>query len=113
MYFNNQANGNNLVSQKKPRMNPVAPMIKPTLSMSFVSTRPVEDAMAFGGVEIGKHMAMDAQTATNEIIALVPPSEMNEALLAAAGLAIPSAMTIRIGISRAAVAELLMKLERK
>ena len=85
----------------------------PTLAMSLVSTRPVEAAMAFGGVDIGKHIAMEAQTAMKEIMAFVPPAARNCALLAADGSAMPSATTIRIGISRAAVAELLMKLERK
>ena len=94
-------------------MKPTAPMIIPTFAISFVSTRPVEEAMAFGGVEIGKSIAMDAQTAMKEIIAWVPPRATKEALLAAAGSAIPSATTIRIGISRAAVAELEMKFERK
>ena len=69
--------------------------------------------MAFGGVEIGKSMAMEAHMAMNTIMALEPPSARNWALLAAAGSAIPSATTIRIGISKAAVAELEIKLERK
>ena len=34
----------------------------------MVSTRPVEDAIAFGGVEMGKSIAMDAQAAMNTII---------------------------------------------
>ena len=85
----------------------------PTFAMSFVSTSPVEAAMAFGGVEIGNSMAMEAHTAMNMIMAWVPPMAMKAALLAAAGSAMPSATTIRIGISRAAVAELLMKFERK
>ena len=69
--------------------------------------------MAFGGVEIGKHIAIDAHTAMNEIIALVPPRAMKLALFAAAGSAMPCATTINIGISKAAVAELLMKFDRK
>ena len=45
------------------------PTMIPILDISLVDTSPVEDAMAFGGVEIGKSIAMDAQTAMNEIIA--------------------------------------------
>ena len=71
---------------------------------------PVADAMAFGGVEIGNSMAMEAHTATKMIMAEVPPMARNSALLAAAGSAMPLATTIRIGIRRAAVAELEMKL---
>ena len=85
----------------------------PTLIMSFVSTRPVEEAMAFGGVEIGKSIATEALVAMNTIIACEPPSAMNEAWLAAAGSAMPSATTINIGINSEAVAELEMKLDRK
>ena len=88
-------------------------MMMPTLAISLVWTRPVLDAMAFGGVDMGNNMAIEAQTAMNEIMACVPPNARNDALLVAAGSAIPSATTIRIGMSRAAVAELLIKLERK
>ena len=88
-------------------------MMIPTLVISLVWTRPVLDAMALGGVDIGNSIAIDAQTAMNEIMACVPPRATNDALLDAAGSAIPSATTIRIGISSAAVAELLMKFERK
>ena len=45
------------------------PIKMPTLAMSLVCTMPVELAMAFGGVEIGRTMAMEAQVATNMIIA--------------------------------------------
>ena len=69
--------------------------------------------MAFGGVEIGKSMATEAAVAMNTIIAWEPPRAMNEAWLAAAGSAIPSATTINIGISNDAVAELEMKFDRK
>ena len=105
--------GNILVSQKNPRAKPIIPIMIPTLAISSVFTRPVLDAMAFGGVDMGNNIAIDAQTAMNEIMACVPPNARNEALLDAVGSAIPSATTIRIGISRAAVAELLIKLERK
>ena len=85
----------------------------PIFAMSLVSTSPVDAAMAFGGVEIGKSMAIEAHTAMNMIIAWVPPIATKAALLAAAGSAIPSATTMRIGMRSAAVAELLMKFERK
>ena len=91
----------------------MTPMMRPTLAMSLVSTSPVEAAIALGGVEIGKHIAIEAQTAMNEIMALEPPRARNCALLEAAGSAIPCATTMRIGMSSAAVAELLMKFERK
>ena len=101
------------ILQKNPKINPTTPMIIPILAISWVWTRPVDAAMAFGGVEIGKHIAMDAQTAIKTIIARVPPRARNETLFEAAGSAIPVATTIRIGIRRAAVAELLMKFDRK
>ena len=101
------------MSQKNPKMKPTTPMTRPTRAISLVSTRPVEDAIAFGGVEIGKSIAIEAQVAMKIIIAWVPPKAMNEALLGAEGSARPDATTIRIGISRAAVAELLMKFDRK
>ena len=91
----------------------MAPTIIPTLAISLVWTSPVLEAMAFGGVEIGNSIAMDAQTAMNDIMACIPPKALNEELLEADGSAIPCATTIRIGMSSAALAELLMKLDRK
>lgn len=88
-------------------------MIMPTFAISLVWTIPVELAMAFGGVDIGRTIAIEAQVATNMIIAWVPPNAVKAALFAAAGSDIPIATTMRIGMRRAAVAELLMKLERK
>ena len=69
--------------------------------------------MAFGGVEMGKSIAMEAQVATKTIIACVPPRLRNWALLEAEGSAMPLATTMRMGMSSAAVAELEMKLLRK
>ena len=69
--------------------------------------------MAFGGVEIGNNIAIDAHTAMNEIIACVPPRATNESWLAAEGSPIACATTINIGIYKAAVAELLMKFDKK
>ena len=62
-------NGNILVSQKKPSVKPITPIRMPTLAISLVSTRPVEEEMALGGVEIGKSIARDAHIAMKEIIA--------------------------------------------
>lgn len=59
--------------------------------------------MAFGGVEIGSDMAQEAATATPIIIVEVPPMLSSE-------LPIPAHTTVRIGIRRAAVAVLEMKL---
>jgi hypothetical protein len=69
---------------------------------------PVEAARAFGGVETGRHIAMDAQIATPMIIAGTPPRASNSGFPA---IAFPT--TIRIGTTRFADAELEMKLERK
>ena len=106
-------NGKIFVSQKKPRMKATTPTMAPILAISFVSTKPVDDAIALGGVEIGNSIAIEAQTAMNEIIACVPPRAANTSALGAPGILIASAITIKIGMSRAAVAELLMKFDRK
>ena len=89
------------------------PIIRPTFVMSLVSTIPVAEAIALGGVEMGNSMAMEAHTAMNTIMAWVPPIARNWALFAAAGSAMPLATTMRIGMRRAAVAELEMKLESR
>ena len=102
------ANGKILVSQKKANTRPNAPITRPTLSISLVLMRPVENAMALGGVEIGINIASEAHVATKQIIAFSPPKFAN------AGFAeSPEDTAQRIGIRRAAVAELLMKLESK
>ena len=101
------------VSHKYPSTKPITPIMIPTFAMSLVCTIPVELAIALGGVEIGSTIAIEAQVATNIIIACVPPKARNAELLAAAGSDIPIATTMRIGMSSAAVAELLIKLERK
>ena len=44
-------------------------MIMPTFAISLVWTIPVELAMALGGVDIGRTIAIEAQVATNMIIA--------------------------------------------
>gem|GEM_PF-6480751 len=44
-------------------MAPTTPMILPTNSMWRVGTRPIDDAMALSGVEIGSVMASEALNA--------------------------------------------------
>ena len=61
--------------------------------------------MALGGVEIGSDMAHEAATATPIIMVEVPPMASSEC-------PIPAQTTVRIGISNAAVAVLLVKLLR-
>ena len=70
---NYAANGKILVSQKKAKTRPNPPITIPTLSISLVLIRPVENAIAFGGVEIGIHIASEAHVATKQIIAFSPP----------------------------------------
>ena len=77
----------------------------PTLAISFVSTNPVDAAMALGGVLIGNNIANEAQSAMNEIMAWVPPIAINASWLGASGIANASAITIKIGINNAAVDE--------
>ena len=97
-----------MVSQKKANTRPMAPITAPALSISLVLMRPVEKAIALGGVEIGINIASEAQVATKQIIAFSPPK------LAKAGFAeSPDDTAQRIGMRRAAVAELLMKFESR
>ena len=74
--------------------------------MCFCCISPVENAMAFGGVEIGSDIALDAAMAIPMSTVDVPPMILSLS-------PIPSHTTVRIGIIRAAVAVLLMKFERK
>jgi len=62
--------------------------------------------MALGGVEIGSVMAADAATAIPTRIVELPPMTLSFSPM-------PLQTTERIGISKAAVAVLLIKLERK
>mgnify|MGYP006374067039 FL=1 len=62
--------------------------------------------MALGGVEIGRHMAADAERAIPRRIVDVPPTGSRLA-------PIPLQTTARIGTSSAAVAVFDMKLLRK
>ena len=108
MQLNYAANGKIFVSQKKANTRPNPPITRPTLSISLVLIRPVENAIALGGVEIGINIASEAQVATKQIIAFSPPKLANAGFAAS-----PDDTAQRIGIRRAAVAELLMKLESK
>ena len=62
--------------------------------------------MAFGGVDMGRHMAADAATAIPTITVDEPPIIFSLS-------PIPAHTTVRMGIMRAAVAVLLMKLDKK
>ena len=86
----------------------MAPITAPALSISLVLIRPVENAMALGGVEIGISIAREAQVATKQIIALSPPKFANDGFAES-----PDDTAQRIGIRSAAVAELLMKFESR
>ena len=97
-----------MVSQKKANTRPMAPITAPALSISLVLIRPVENAIAFGGVEIGISIASEAQVATKQIIAFSPPKLANDGFAES-----PDDTAQRIGIRRAAVAELLIKLDSR
>ena len=78
-------------------------MMIPILAISFCLTYPVANDSAFGGVEIGKIIALEAAMATPISTVGVPPIGANLSPIALHTIA-------RIGMSRAAVAELEMKL---
>ena len=80
------------------------PTIKPIFAMCFCSTKLVANARAFGGVEIGSTMALDAAIATPINTVGVPPIGANLSPIAAQTKA-------KIGINKAAVAELEIKLD--
>ena len=50
-------------SNKYPSTKPMIPIVRPIFIISFCFTKPVEWAIAFGGVEIGRVIATDAATA--------------------------------------------------
>ena len=80
----------------------------PTVAICFVVIIPVECAKAFGGVETGRHIAIDAQIATPITRAGIPPKASKDGL---PDIAVPT--VIRIGTTRFAAAEFDMKFERK
>ena len=80
------------------------PMMSPTMSMSRVGTKPVELAMALGGVEIGRVMGREVLTATKSSIDVTPPRTAR-----LSPKAVPT--KARMGISRLAAEVLEMKVE--
>ena len=84
----------------------ITPTIIPILLLSFCYTRLVAKARAFGGVEIGRIIALDAAIATPIRTVEVPPITFRLSPIAVH-------TTARIGISKAAVAELDMKFESR
>ncbi len=89
-----------------PKIKVTIPTDTPTLSISFCLTNPVEKAMAFGGVLIGRHIAALAAIAIPTKTVTVPPIIFKPS-------PIPLHTTARIGRSRAAVAVLEMKLLKR
>lgn len=81
-----------------PIIRLMTPTNNPVNAIYFNLMKPFEYAIAFGGVEIGKHIAKDAERAkpTNKVVA--PPNGANSA-------SIPCATATKIGINKAAVAE--------
>ena len=79
-------------------------MVRPDFAISVCEMMPVEDAMALGGVEIGSVIASDAAMAVPKSSVLSPPTARRVSPM-------PEPTAQRIGMSRAAVAELEMKLE--
>ena len=81
-------------------------MMIPTFIMSFCFTMLVENARAFGGVLIGRIIADEDAMAIEMSIVAVPPT-------ASSLSPIPELTIAMIGMRRAEVALLLMRLERK
>ena len=80
-------------------------MVRPDFAISDVLMMPVEEAMAFGGVEMGSVIASEAAIA-------VPKRRQRSPPISRSLSPIPTPTAQRIGMRRAAVAELEMKLER-
>ena len=93
----------NTINVPKPKTSATMPTDRPTFSMSFCLIKPVEKAIAFGGVLIGRHIAALAATAIPTRTVTVPP-------IASSLSPIPLQTTANIGSRSAAVAVLLMKL---
>ena len=81
------------------------PTISPIFSISFCFTKPVEYAIALGGVDIGKHIAAEADKAMPISMVEVPPISPNLSC-------IPLQIATKIGINKAAAAVLEIKLLR-
>ena len=84
---------------------PTIPMMIPMWAISLVLIIPVEQAMAFGGVLIGRVIAKEVAMARPTSIPFTPPT------IAMSG-PIAEPMVAKRGINRLAAAELLMKFER-
>lgn len=84
----------------------------PTFIISFCSMKPVECAMALGGVLMGRIIDTEDAIATPTISAEAPPICAN-ASPATGSLAIPLATRPRMGASNDAAAECEMKFENK
>ena len=93
-------------SREYPSTRPMMPITTPIFIISFCLTRPVEWAMAFGGVLIGKAMATDAATAMPMRTVGVPPMLSRDEPM-------PLHTTARIGTRSAAVAVFEMKLDSR
>ena len=79
-------------------------MQTPSFTISRCSTRPVEWAMALGGVLMGRHMETEAAMAIPMSTVFTPPMELMESPIALQ-------TTAKMGTKRAAVAVLEIKLE--
>ena len=81
-------------------------MIIPMRAISFCLTKPVAKAKAFGGVEMGRIMALEAAMATPMRTVDVPPIGSSLSPIAPQTIA-------KIGMSKAAVAEFEMKFDSR
>ena len=95
----------NTYRTESPIIIDMRPMMIPMRAISFWVMRLVAKARALGGVEIGSTIALDAATATLMSTVDVPPMTSSLSPMA-------RQTTVRMGIRRAAVAELLMKLDK-
>ena len=84
----------------------MTPMMIPIFAISFCLIWPVANARAFGGVEIGRIIADEAAIATPMSTVGVPPMGSSLSPIAPQTIA-------KIGINKAAVAELEMKFDSK
>lgn len=83
----------------------MTPIRIPIFAISFCLTKPVAKAKAFGGVDMGSIIALEAAIATPISTVGVPPMGSSLSPMA------PQTMA-RIGISSAAVAEFEMKFDK-
>ena len=93
------------MSSVYPMASPIIPMASPIFIICFCVDKPVEWAIAFGGVLIGRHIAMEAEMATPMRITEAPPIPLSD-------VPIPLHTTANIGTRSAVVAVFEMKFER-